>query len=388
MGFLKGYSRFFPPSCYDLGDIFERRDQEFMIAFEARCSTTAMGIMPHRDVDRALELALSLDIPFWPQLPKVSLYEDMYVQASQNFPGIAIDFDKERLSFDTARFEQELDEYFVKMDVPEAFALTAEYSAVFHRFLSRELQGYKAIRGQVIGPVSFGFKVLDENLKPVIYNDAARTILYDFIQKKANIQYRELKERNPNAFVWLDEPGLGYVFSGLSGYNEQLAKEDYHNFVEGLEGPKGLHLCAEVNLPYLLDLGVEILSFDAYQIGFMPREYAGNVAEFIKNGGVISWGIVPTESTVLATQTPETLAAILSDYWGVISERTGLSLNQIAMQALVAPARCCLSDTGQGNTISKTAGECPIPSTEEGLVEKAFAFLPELSHILRDKYGV
>ena len=359
-----------------------------MVAFEARCSTTAMGIMPHRDVEQALELALSLDIPFWPQLPKVSLYEDMYVQASQNFPGIAIDFDKERLIFNTARFEQELDEYFVKMDVPEAFTLTAEYSAVFHKFLSREVQGYKAVRGQVIGPVSFGFKVLDENLKPIIYNDAARTILFDFIQKKANIQYQELKERNPNAFVWLDEPGLGYVFSGLSGYNEQLAKEDYHNFVEGLEGPKGLHLCAEVNLPYLLELGVEILSFDAYQIEFMPREYAGSVAEFIKNGGIISWGIIPTESTVLATQTPETLAATLSDYWEVISESTDLSLNQIAMQALVAPARCCLSDTGQGNTIGKTAGECPILSTEEGLVEKAFAFLPELSHILRDKYGV
>jgi len=359
-----------------------------MIALEARCSTTAMGIMPHKDVEQALELALSLDIPFWPQLPKVSLYEDMYIQASQNFPGIAIDFDKERLSFDTARFEQELDEYFVKMDVPETFALTAEYSAVFHKFLSKELQGYKAIRGQVIGPVSFGFKVLDEKLKPVIYNDAARTILFDFIQKKANIQYRELKERNPNAFVWLDEPGLGYVFSGLSGYNEQLAKEDYHNFIEGLESPKGLHLCAEVNLPYLLELGVEILSFDAYQIGFMPKEYAGSVAEFIKNGGIISWGIIPTESTVLATQTPETLAAILSDYWEVISENTGLSLNQIARQALVAPARCCLSDIGQVSTTAKKVSECPVSSIEERLVEKAFAFLPELSQILKNKYDV
>jgi len=359
-----------------------------MMALEAQCSTTAMGIMPHRNVEQALELALSLDIPFWPQLPKVSLYEDMYVQASQNFPGIAIDFDKGRLSFDTARFEQELDGYFVKMDSPEIFALTTEYSAVFHKFLSKELQGYKAIRGQNIGPVSFGFKVLDENLKPIIYNDEARTILFDFIQKKANLQYRELKERNPNAFVWLDEPGLGYVFSGLSGYNEQLAKEDYHNFVEGLEGPKGLHLCAEVNLPYLLELGVETLSFDAYQIGFMPKEYAGSVAEFIKKGGIISWGIVPTESTALATQTPETLATILSDYWEVISESTGLSSSQIAVQALVAPARCCLSDAGQVNTVSETASKCPVSSTEEGLVEKAFAFLPELSQILRDKYGI
>jgi hypothetical protein len=344
--------------------------------------------MPHRDVDQALRLALSLDIPFWPQLPKVSLYEDMYVQASQNFPGIAIDFDKGRLSFDTARFEQELDAYFVEMDVPETFALTARYSAVFDKFLSRDLQGYEAIRGQNIGPVSFGFKVLDENLKPVVYNDEARTILFDFIQKKANIQYGELKERNPNAFVWLDEPGLGYVFSGLSGYNEQQAKEDYHDFIAGLEGPKGLHLCAEVNLPYLLELGVEILSFDAYQIGFMPKEYAGSVAEFIKQGGIISWGIVPTESAVLATQTPGTLARILSDYWDVVSESTGLSLNQIAMQALVAPARCCLSDVGQGSTADKKAGECQIFSSEERTVEKAFAFLPELSQLLRHKYGV
>jgi len=359
-----------------------------MIAFEARCSTTAMGIMPHRDVEQALELALSLDIPFWPQLPKVSLYEDMYVQASQNLPGIAIDFDKGRLSFDTARFEQELDAYFARMDVPETFILTAEYSAVFHKFLSKDLQGYKAIRGQNIGPVSFGFKVLDENLKPLIYNDEARTILFDFIQKKANIQYRALKERNPNAFVWLDEPGLGYVFSGLSGYNEQQAKEHYHDFIEGLEGPKGLHLCAEVNLPYLLELGVEILSFDAYQIGFMPREYAGNVAAFIKKGGIISWGIVPTESTVLAKHTPETLAGTLSDYWNVVSESTGLSLNQIARQALVAPARCCLSDMGQSSTVDKKEGECQVSSSEEEIVEKAFAFLPELSQILKDKYGV
>ena len=61
--FLKGHSGFFPPSCYDLRDIGRKRDQKFMIAFEARCSTTAMGIMPHRDVKQALELALSLDTP-------------------------------------------------------------------------------------------------------------------------------------------------------------------------------------------------------------------------------------------------------------------------------------------------------------------------------------
>ena len=360
--------------------------------FEARCSTTAMGIMPHNDVDRALELALSLDIPFWPQLPNVSIYEDMYVQASQNFPGIAIDFDKERLAFNTVRFEQELDEYFVNMESPETFALTTEYSTVFHKFLSRELQGYKVIRGQMTGPVSFGFKVLDESLKPIIYNEEVRGILFDFMQRKVNVQYQELKEKNPSAFVWLDEPGLGYAFSGLSGYNEQQVKEDYHNFIQGLEGPKGLHLCADVNLPYLLELGVEILSFDAYQIKFMPKEYASSVADFIKRGGVISWGIIPTESTILATQTPETLAKLVTEYWEVVAQNTDLSAKQIAEQALVAPARCCLRDIGQQSASegisNEMAGECQVSTAEEMIVEKAFAFLPEITRILREVYSL
>jgi hypothetical protein len=353
------------------------------MSFEAKCGTTAMGIMPHRDVDKALELVLSLDIPFWPQLPNVSLHEDMYVQSSENFPGIAINFEKGRLIFNTVRFEKELNDYFTNMEKAEIYALTEEYSMVFKRFLSKDLRGYKAVRGQVTGPVSFGFKVLDENLKPIIYNEEVKSILFDFIQKKVNVQYQQLKPKNRNAFVWVDEPGLGYVFSGLSGYNDQQAKEDYYQFIQGIEGPKGLHLCAEVNLPYLLELGVEILSFDAFQIGFMPKEYAQSVADFIKKGGIISWGAVPTEFKTLEAQTPESLASLLSSYWSVISENTGLPLDQLAEQALIAPARCCLVElTVEAAERSKTS------NIEEKIVEKAFSYLPEISRILKKRYGL
>jgi hypothetical protein len=41
-------------------------------------------------VERALRAALSLDVPFWPQRPHYSFYEDMYVQASEHFPGIIL----------------------------------------------------------------------------------------------------------------------------------------------------------------------------------------------------------------------------------------------------------------------------------------------------------
>jgi len=70
--------------------------------------TTAMAVMPHKDVDRALQMALSLDVPFWPQLPRLSYYEDMYVQASEHFPGIVLDLEKRTLRFSMEKFINEL----------------------------------------------------------------------------------------------------------------------------------------------------------------------------------------------------------------------------------------------------------------------------------------
>jgi hypothetical protein len=351
-----------------------------------------MGIMPHRDIDRALKLVLSLDIPFWPQLPHVSFYEDMYVQFSQHFPGIKVDAENTKLNFDSSRFEKELTEYSQKMVSPETFVLSEQYSVVYNRFLAENLNDYIAIRGQLIGPVSFGFRVTDENDRPIIYNDEVKTILFDFIQRKVNAQYRELKEKNRNAFVWLDEPGLGWVFSGLSGYTDVQAKQDYQSFLGGLGGIRALHLCANVNLPYLLKMGTELISFDAYQIELMPRVYGKSIAEFLNSGGILCWGIVPTDSDSLNTQTPESLVNLLAGYWKVVSANTDLPLKQIAEQALIAPARCCLKNTGQvgasDDIKSDKANPCIDLSVEEQVVEKAFDYLSRISETLKNEFDL
>jgi hypothetical protein len=350
-----------------------------------------MGIMPHTDIGRALELSLGLDIPFWPQLPHVSYYEDMYVQASEHFPGLSVDEENQRISFDTARFNDELDAYWQKMADTATFGLTEKYTAVYRRFLAEDLTGYAAIRGQLIGPVSFGFKVFDENNVPIIYNEAVRMLLFDFLSRKINVQYAELKKKNENAFVWLDEPGLGWVFSGLSGYDDIVARREYREFLEGLSGPGALHLCANVNLPYLLDMGTVILSFDAYQMETLPKGYAESIRDFLKSGGIISWGIVPTDSTSLAEETPEGLAGRLLDYWGVVSANTDLTIKEMAEQALIAPARCCLKNIGAvgatGETASKKAVGCSA-QPEEHVVETAFAYLKEISRALIDKLDI
>ena len=71
--------------------------------------TTAMAVMPHTDVERALKMALSLDVPFWPQLPHYSYFEDMYVQAAEHFPGMVVDMYKRTLRFSMDKFISEFE---------------------------------------------------------------------------------------------------------------------------------------------------------------------------------------------------------------------------------------------------------------------------------------
>ena len=70
-----------------------------LMPFAGNLMTTGMGILPHKTMERALSVAMSVDIPFWPQLPKMKYFEDMYVQASENFPGIVLDSENRRIYF-------------------------------------------------------------------------------------------------------------------------------------------------------------------------------------------------------------------------------------------------------------------------------------------------
>lgn len=200
--------------------------------FKGNLLTTGMGILPHKDIDSALSVSMSVDIPFWPQLPKMSFFEDMYVQVSENFPGIVLEPENLNIFFNTEKFYSELENTLLNMENEEFFRMSDKFSVTYHRFLSQDLSNYISIRGQIEGPVSFGLKVLDENKKPIIFSEEVRSILFDFMARKANVQLKELKEKNERAFLFIDEPGLQYIFSSVSGYTNDMAKADFEVFFQ------------------------------------------------------------------------------------------------------------------------------------------------------------
>ena len=152
--------------------------------------TTAMAVMPHKDVERALEMALPMDIPFWPQLPLYNYYEDMYVQASEHFPGILLDMEKRTLRFSQEKFIAELEETMAHFQQPEYFDISDRYSVVYKRFLDLDFSDRPAIRGQLEGPISFGFNVVDQDDRPILFDDMVRPFMLEFMAKRVNVQLR------------------------------------------------------------------------------------------------------------------------------------------------------------------------------------------------------
>jgi hypothetical protein len=256
------------------------------LGFQGDLSTTAMGILPHDNADDALRLALSLDIPFWPQLPKLSFYEDMYIQAMEHFPGVVIDEDRLRIFLDTNRFFDEIPQYLERENNPSSFIISQRFSQVYRRFLSLDLASYIAIRGQIISPISLMLKIVDENGKPIVYNDEVRAFAYAFIRKKLNAQYAQLLAKNANAFVWIDDPGLEYVFNAMCGYDNVKAKDELTDFFYCVDGPRGLHLCGRPDWDFLLSLNIKIISFNAYAFGDIFVTYE-KVKDFLEKGNII-----------------------------------------------------------------------------------------------------
>ena len=63
---------------------------------EFGCRPTVVGSMPHTDPSKACSQVTHYlkDIPAWPQLPRRSFLENMYVQYSQGFPGVVVEDDR------------------------------------------------------------------------------------------------------------------------------------------------------------------------------------------------------------------------------------------------------------------------------------------------------
>ncbi len=336
---------------------------------EFGCRPTVIGSMPHTDPAEACSLVTRYlkDIPAWPQLPNRAFPETMYVQYSQGFPGVVVKGDSIRVdrSQDLSKPMEQLYTAYLENDF-DKYPVSAEYAAGLHLFLSLTSLSPLAVKGQIIGPVTWGLTVTDEDKRAIIYDDVLGDAVAKLLRLKAGWQEKALSQISKNTIIFVDEPYMAAFGSvGIS-----LSKEKIISLLEevfgGISGLKGVHCCGNTDWPVLVETSADIISFDAYNYAQSLTLYPAEIKKFLERKGAIAWGIVPNEAEALAGETVASLKDRLEEAMAPFT-RSGIRFKQLIEQGLLTPS-------------------CGLASLPGEAAARALELLTELSIAIRKRY--
>lgn len=336
----------------------------------AACLATAIGSMPHTDPKVATEAVLKHlpSLPAWPQLPKRSFLESMYVQFTEGLPGIKVENDK--VYVDLARdMDKPLRTLLADHEAGaySKYPVKGDYAAGLHSFVSAKLGSPRAVKGQITGPVSCGLSITDAERRPILYHDILCDALAKLLRLRATWQEKKLKSVFDNTIIWVDEPYMSAYGSAFVSLAKEQVLDLLGQVLGGIQGTKGIHCCGNTDWSLLLATDIDIISYDAYNYAQTLSLYPVEVKAFLDRGGVIAWGIVPNDETSLARETVPSLNDRLEEAMAPFT-RKGVSVQQLRTQALVTPS-------------------CGLGAISTAAAERALELLADLSRELRTKYG-
>jgi hypothetical protein len=271
-----------------------------MAKFEPGLRCLATGSLPFVSPHDACELILStVDIPTWPQLPRRSFLENMYVQFGEGFPGVVVTGEQIYVERDRD-LDRELESLYLAYltDDVEYGAISPEFAAGLHCFLGLELGETSLVKGQVTGPVSWGLMVVDEEREPVLYDDVLAEAVGKHLRLKAAWQERQLREVAKETILLLDEPYLSTFGSSFLSLGRAQVIALLEEVFAGIQGLKGVHSCGDTDWSLVLETSADIVSLDAYEHAGALARYPDEVEAFLARGGAIAWGVVPASDAV------------------------------------------------------------------------------------------
>jgi methionine synthase II (cobalamin-independent) len=328
---------------------------------------TAIGSLPHTDPEAACRVMTGiLPIPAWPQLPRRSFKENMYAQYSEGFPGVVVDEGQERIWVDRG---QDLDAglerlYTAYMTNDLDFAaISPDYAAGFHAFMDVAAgRPWRAVKGSVTGPISWGLTVTDQDKRAILYDDTLADAVAKHLRLKAAWQERELRKLSDTTIIFVDEPYMSAYGSAFVSLERELVVRLLTETMAGIKGLVGVHCCGNTDWSLLLETPAHVLNFDAYAYAESVALYPEAVRAFLRRGGLLAWGIVPAEDE----------EAILRETVGGLTDRLvagmdllvkkGVPLDHLLDGCLVSPS-CGLR--GRREATAVRALELAVGVTDE-----------------------
>lgn len=335
---------------------------------------TGIGSLPHKDAQAALDLVFQCcpQMPFWPQLPKRDVREGMVAQFTENLP--CLKAGAEGLFFNPENKETELENFYEQIinNNIEHFRISGDFAeglyAFKERLSGRDTAGIKRLKCHITGPFTFAASIKDDKGAMLLHDPVFMQAIIKGLSMKALWQIEFLKGFGKKIIVFVDEPFLGCFGSAYT----PLSREDAISGLKELSEPiksegalVGVHCCGNTDWSIFTDTqGIDIINFDTFS--FLERFllYADDLKGFLKRGGMICWGIVPTQE-FSGQETADLLLKKINSGIDAFVKK-GLDRGLLLENLLISPA-------------------CGLGAIDALKAEKILKILSEVSFLIKEK---
>ena len=313
--------------------------------------TTSVGSLPHPVIDSALTHSFKLSIPFLPQLPNRNAKEFMVAQALELLPGLEVR-EKGEIVLNHAAWKK------------GAPALDAELNRAFHQpphdmeafnFFNPSNEAYSCwapfvweleerqvplAKIQLTGPMTAQWALKLDDGSPADKDQAVSMQIFRLALARSLALVRLVKRIGIVPLIYLDEPGF-YCFSKQSP-KHVLGLQELKLSLQALkkEGAiVGLHCCSNTDWKAVLSLSPDVLSIDTNLTMPLLLQNQKELAEFFREGGRLSLGMVPTSGGHEAIESfnPEkAFLGLIAQFKAAFQDE--VLVREIAIRSIYTPA--------------------------------------------------
>ena len=341
----------------------------------------SIGSLPNEDLEKAMGLVKeNFNIPFWPQLTKISKNEDMIIQFLENMPSFFSD--KDYLDIEDNRFYVDLEQFFADYEqicsgdfsILDKYAIKSSLSFQEFKNIIKERKP-KFAKGQIVGPFTLSASLVDKNGRCAFYDETLKEIIVKTLTLKALWQIKEIKFTNPSTtpIIFIDEPSLSQL--GTSAFLTVSQDEvidmikEISDLIKQNGALSAIHCCGKCDWSIPIKADVSIINLDAYKYSQNLSLFAQNLKTFFDNGGKIAWGVVPTlDIKALQSLDLEKAVNIFEKAVKYLTKK-GIDEKIIIENSLITPS-------------------CGAGALSEELAEKAMRLTRELSDNRKRYYGI
>ncbi len=272
--------------------------------------STGIGALPHTDPKKACDDVLTIFpvIPYIPTLPNRGLLETIVFNDSSRLPGRVIQDGRMRVVRSEA-LEGEMEQIYLDFleENTAPYGLTPEYASCFTEMATRDLSGSLFLKCQLTGPVTLGMQVVDDQRRPIYYDDQFADVISKMIALRARWAEEEMKSYTgvKETLVVLNEPYLASLGSSVVPIRKEQVLAGWEDISGMVSGGLGIHCCSNTDWEFVMELFPSFISFDALTGSQEFLLYHDQLISYLEKGGVIAWGMIPSQPEQFNAGDPE-----------------------------------------------------------------------------------